>query len=176
MKFDVIVADPPWELSDRLTMSDVKRGAASQYSVLDIEAIKTLDVKSIAQTDCVLALWVPSSLLQEGLDTMKAWGFEHKQTAIWVKTKKEPLKSLAKQLRPKLDKKEILNFLKSFDLNNVLDFNLGRLFRQTHEICLLGIRGRVYSKMENRSQRSVHFAPGLAHSSKPEILQPSYAY
>src|SRR3972149_1049467 len=89
MKFQVIVSDPPWSFKDKLTMSEVKRGAKSQYSTLTIKDIKALNVKEVADPNgAILALWVPSSLLQEGLDTMKSWGFKHKQTYIWVKTKK----------------------------------------------------------------------------------------
>ena len=66
-KFQVIVSDPPYQFSDGLTMSDVPRGSQSNYDVLDMEAIKSLDVESIATKDALLALWVPSSMLQDGL-------------------------------------------------------------------------------------------------------------
>ena len=88
--FNIIVADPPWNFKDSLKMSDVARGASSNYSVMSILDIKQLPVKDITDPNgAVLALWVPSSLLQEGLDTMNAWGFKHKQTYVWVKTKKQ---------------------------------------------------------------------------------------
>lgn len=179
-RFTVIVSDPPWQMSDPLTMSDVKRGAASNYPVLDIAAIKHLEVERLAAKDSVLALWVPSSILQDGLDTMKNWGYEHKQTVIWVKTKRDPLKRLLpRKLRsegtgvnePTIEVRRLRKVAQQFDLNTILDFNLGRLFRQTHEICLLGTRGKIYGKMQNRSQRSVHFHHNLKHSQKPEFLQ-----
>jgi N6-adenosine-specific RNA methylase IME4 len=90
-KFQVIVADPPWAFKDTIKMSDVARGAQANYATMTISQIKQLPVKGIVSDDgAVLALWVPSSLLQEGLDTMKAWGFSHKQTYVWVKTKYDP--------------------------------------------------------------------------------------
>lgn len=182
MRFRVIVADPPWSPDDGLTMSDVKRGAASQYPVLTTEDIKALDVQRIASKNSVLALWVPSSMLEDGMETMAAWGFTQKQMNVWVKIKKEPLKKIAEEYKKKYLKsqraagivpEDFLEFITNFDLDEVLDFNLGRLFRQTHEVCLVGTRGKVYDKMKNRSQRSVHFysAKGLKHSEKPEKMQ-----
>lgn len=189
-KFDIISSDCPWNFSDKITMSDVKRGAGSNYPELDIKEIKKLPVKFLAKDNCILALWVPSTHLQEGLDVMKAWGFSHKQTHIWVKTKKNPLESLINSVFiPKNNKfeniftqSEVFDFINEqidslndsiikFDLNKILAFGLGRLFRQSHELLLIGTRGNVYKNLENRSQRSVHFGPVTKHSAKPEDLQ-----
>lgn len=177
-KFRVIVADPPFKLDDELKMSDVKRGASSNYPVLDLEAIKNLEVKKLAAKDSLLVLWVPSAILQDGLDIMKNWGYSHKQTAIWVKTKKSPLKKIIKDFNKwkKQNKNSheltLEDFILNFNLNDILGFNLGRMFRQTHEICLIGTKGKIYDKMKNRSQRSVHIHQSLnKHSQKPETLQ-----
>lgn len=193
MKYDVIVSDPPWAFSDGLTMSSVKRGAESQYDVLDIAAIKNLKVIDLAADDAVLALWIPSSLLQEGMDTMKAWGFRQTQTHIWVKIKLEPFKKLKKSMfeaataayelikagvvgKHTLSKRDLALALVGrldvlIDWNDLLAFNMGRLFRQCHEICLVGVRGKPYGFLEDKAQRSVHFDVNLKHSAKPEILQ-----
>ncbi len=48
---------------------------------------------------------------------------------------------------------------------------MGRIFRNCHELALVGTRGKIYSKLQNKSQRSVLLAPNLKHSSKPEGLQ-----
>lgn len=189
MKYDLIVADPPWSFDDKLTMSDVKRGSESQYDVLTTADIIKLDVESIAADDAVLVLWVPSSLIQEGLDCMKAWGFDQTQTFVWVKTKKPDniFKALKKDIKIAMklafdDRSyqdavafreivEPLKMLDSFDLNDCLNFFMGRLFRQTHEIALVGKRGKVYDKLENKAQRSVLLDINLKHSAKPEGLQ-----
>ena len=155
MKYNVICADPPWNFSDPLVMSGVKRGAISQYRTLNLNDIKNLDVSSIAEDDAVLILWVPSSMLQDGLDVMKSWGFAQKQTYIWVKIKKN------------------LKLPKIKYINEILAFFMGRLFRQTHEIALIGTKGKIYSKLQNRSQRSVVLDVNLKHSAKPEGLQDS---
>lgn len=191
MKFDVIVADPPWSFHDSLKMSDVARGAKANYDTMTISDIRRLDVQSVcAPTGSVLCLWVPGSLLQEGLDTMKAWGFKHKQTYVWVKNKKTPLQkveSLYKtavnlankiKIKPVSTIKDHLRVLHAtvgtINLSSTLAFGMGRLFRQTHEICLVGISSnQVYKKLRNKSQRSVSFGENLKHSSKPEHLQNS---
>lgn len=184
MKFNIIVADPPWNFSDSLTMNAVKRGSSSNYRVLKDEDIIGLDVKSIVADDAVLVLWVPSSKLQAGLDTMKAWGFEQTQTFIWVKTKKsdslfkelkqdvkEGLKTLSSINKLPFIYEKICNLLDSIDLNESLNFFMGRLFRQTHEVALVGKRGKIYKDLKNRAQRSVLLSPALGHSSKPDALQ-----
>lgn len=181
MKYDLIVADPPWSFEDGLHMSSVKRGAESQYAVLDIEAIKNLKVSELTADNAVLALWVPSSLLQEGLDTMTSWGFRQTQTHIWVKIKNNPFEKFLKAFKKRNNGKVIqgiLSFVKllaseleSFDFDDILAFGMGRLFRQTHEVCLLGVKGKAYEALESKSERSVHFDTNKKHSAKPETLQ-----
>ena len=181
-KFRVLDVDPPWSFGDDLTMSETKRGSSSNYDTLTLDDLKKLPVQEICEEDAILILWCPSSLLSEGLEVMSAWGFRQTQTHIWVKTKKAPLRKLAielvlafKQLGADESKanfsglaKEILG---KFRLRKVLAFGMGRLFRQTHELALVGIRGKIYQHLENKSQRSVHFFPTTKHSTKPEALQ-----
>lgn len=190
-KYRVIVADPPWSFKDSLKMSDVARGAAANYKVMTISDIKQLPIKDYADPNgSILALWIPSSLLQDGLDTMKAWGFKHKQTYVWVKTKKESLGTLRKAFTKavktalKAGNWDAFQFpeirdlfvqtAKDFSLTDMLSFGMGRLFRQTHEICLIGTNNnKIYKHLANKSQRSVSFAENLKHSAKPEALQDS---
>lgn len=151
----VIVADCPWSFGDRLKMSDVKRGAQSNYSIMTTKDIQALPIKDLADPNgCLLALWCPSALIKDGLDIMSAWGFELKTTYVWVKNKKVLPKDLA--------------------LDQSLSFGMGRTFRASHEIALIGVNDTdIYQQLENRSQRSVSFAPNLGHSVKPETLQNS---
>jgi len=189
-KFQIVVADCPWAFSDKLEQSDVKRGAAANYNTMTISQIKAMNIKSIIDPDgAVLCLWVPSSLLQEGLDTMSAWGFKHKQTYIWVKNKKQILpdfiswikKSILKHPQIVYDKfayeraiNSVIENISKIDLEDLLAFGMGRLFRQTHEICLIGTNNnKIYKLLKNKSQRSVSFGENLKHSAKPEHLQDS---
>lgn len=188
MKYNLIICDPPYGFNDKLEQSDVARGAAANYSTMSNNDIRNLKIKELADPDgALLALWVPSSLLSFGLELMKDWGFEQKQTYIWVKSKKQPLdliiNDLLKSFKISIKKddfsfkdyfKNIIKQISSFNLNDSLGFGMGRLFRNTHEICLIGINNKnIYKKLKNKSQRTVSFAPNLKHSSKPEFLQNS---
>jgi N6-adenosine-specific RNA methylase IME4 len=188
-KYQVIVADPPWDFKDSLKMSDVARGARANYSTMSLRSIKELPISDYSDpTGTLLALWVPSSMLQDGLNIMSAWGFKHKQTYVWVKNKKNLFKpivtNLVKVLKTSFKEGGKPNWSlitklcndtsKLIPMDDLLSFGMGRLFRQTHEICLIGINNTgIYKKLTNRSQRSVSFGENLKHSSKPEHLQVS---
>lgn len=176
MRYNLVCADGPWSFSDRLTMDETPRGASSNYSLMSNNDIKNLEIKDIVEDNSVLALWVPGSLLQAGLDVMTNWGFRHTQTWIWVKTKKSPLATVKQQIRTKATKgqitsKDVCQILDEVDLNETLAFGMGRLFRQCHELVLMGVRGKPYKTLKNKSQRSVSFHPATKHSVKPEDLQ-----
>lgn len=182
MRSNVIVCDAPFSFSDKLAMSKVKRGSAAQYkNTMSIEELKKLDVANLAANDALLAFWVPSSLIKEGIEVIEAWGFRLVQSWVWVKTKNEPLESLKKTVRKKSTKGQISlidvnSTIDNLDLNSILTMKMGRTFRQTHEIVLIGVKGRINSKIVNRSQRSVDLGPlvsrnGILHSAKPETLQ-----
>lgn len=184
-KYQIIVADPCWDFSDQLKHSSTKRGAKSNYDTLSLDVIKSLKIKEIADPKgSVLALWVPSSLLNHGLEVMKAWGYDFKQIYVWVKCKKKPIEKLKKKILKELksskaSKKELLEKISQMMdeediLNDSLGFGLGRLFRQTHEIALIGINNTaIYKKLKNKSQRSVSMYMNEKHSKKPEMLQDS---
>lgn len=181
VQIDLILADPPWHFSDRLRQSKLKRGAESQYDVLKDKDIINLNVKDIAAKDAVLVLWVPGSKLDIGIKCCDSWGFKVKQTWIWTKTKKEPLKNLRKSVVKLLKSKKEFNkdvkaeletLFNDFDMDESLNFFMGRMFRQTHELALICTRGKCSKMIKNKSQRSVHICPAIdKHSEKPEKLQ-----
>jgi N6-adenosine-specific RNA methylase IME4 len=184
-KFQILLLDPAWSFQDKLENNDTPRGAESNYKTMTLDDIKALKVNELADPDgCVLALWVPSSLLQDGLDVMKKFNFEMKQTYIWVKTKKSPLEEVSDLFNSSIKsvtldnlksfKSSFGNLIKDVNLSSVLAFFMGRLFRQTHEICLIGINNtKIYKKLMNKSQRSVSFGENKKHSEKPEHLHNS---
>lgn len=176
MKYDLIVADCPWSFADQLTMSSVKRGAASQYSTMTDQDIINLDVKSLAADNSVLVLWVPGSLLQLGLDVMKSWGFSQKQVEIWGKIVNDPFENLKKDFKKALKTskdpyKDLEALLGKFDYDRLFSVYMGHIFRQSHELALVGTRGKVSKLRVNKSQKSIILDQNKKHSAKTELLQ-----
>jgi N6-adenosine-specific RNA methylase IME4 len=81
--WDVIVADPPWRDSFGLS----RRATELRYALMSSEAIKALDVASIATKDSGLYLWVPPHMLELGLTVMREWGFSPRSNIVWDKEK-----------------------------------------------------------------------------------------
>jgi N6-adenosine-specific RNA methylase IME4 len=154
--FDVIVADPAWSYDDKLSRmkSSTKRAADAHYNTMSFEEIASLPIADVASpSGALLGLWVPSAMIGAGLYVMEQWGFTQKQTVIWVKTVKDA-KTVAQ-----------------VDLNRITRVGMGRLFRNSHELAIIGVRGKIQSKIGDRSLRSVIFARNLKHSAKPEEFQ-----
>jgi N6-adenosine-specific RNA methylase IME4 len=88
-KYRIIYADPPWNYSDKLSadLSNHYGGAEKHYPCMTIEQLCAMDVKSIADDDAVLFLWVTSPLLEECFYVIKAWGFKYKTSFVWDKVK-----------------------------------------------------------------------------------------
>lgn len=148
-----IVADPPWRFSDRLTMSRVKRGAASNYATMGVDEIKAFPMPLPMADDALLFLWRVGSMQQEALDVMRAWGFTPKSEIVWVKTTRKDVIAAAKE---------------GAATASLLAFGMGRYVRNCHEVCLIGRRGR--GAVKNHSTRSVFFAPAGRHSEKPNAF------
>lgn len=173
--------DPPWEFDDKLTMSEVKRGAESQYkSVLTDQDIINLPIKDLVEDEAILALWTTGAKMDVALQCVANWGFEYKQILVWVKTKKDPFEDFKKDLinllkLSPINIKNITKIINEFPLSlteKMLSFNMGHYFRYTHEFVVLGTRGKVTKHVKNKSQRGVFLSPTLPqHSAKPEILQ-----
>lgn len=77
--FPVVYADPPWAFAN----SGFEQSAAQVYPVMETPAIMALAVPRAPMAACFL--WVPNSLLPDGLAVLKAWGFEYKTNFVWVK-------------------------------------------------------------------------------------------
>lgn len=80
-KYQVIYADPPWQYEN----SGFTESAESQYPTMPLKDICALPVSDLAENNTVLFLWATNPLLQEGLEVLKAWGFEYKTNIAWVK-------------------------------------------------------------------------------------------
>lgn len=89
VKFNIIIADPPWQYSSsRMVLNN---GTAiddvdNHYDTLSIDDLKNLDVKSVADKNCILYMWATGPKLDEAMELMKAWGFNYSTIAyVWDK-------------------------------------------------------------------------------------------
>lgn len=140
-KYQIIYADPPWGYKDKARSG--KRGACFKYDVMTIEDIKNLQIKDISDDNCILFLWVTFPMIQEGLDTIKSWGFQYKTIGFnWVKKNKK---------------------------SNSWFWGMGNWTRSNSEICLIGIKGNP--KRINAGVHSVIDTPIEGHSKKPDMVR-----
>lgn len=147
-KYNIIYADPAWSYDDK---SLNRGGAERHYKTMGIEDIKALPIKDISADDSILFMWATFPKLQEGLDVIKAWGFEFKTLAfVWIKTNKRT-------------NNEQLSFLPSDSFDSFM--GMGGWTRSNAEICLLGVKGSP--KRLNADVHSVIYAPIDKHSKKP---------
>jgi len=82
--FSLIYADPPWRY-EATGQSGSRLRIENQYPTMEIEDICALPVASICDDDAMLFMWVPSSLLEDGLQVLNAWGFKYVTQAVWHK-------------------------------------------------------------------------------------------
>ena len=84
LRADVLLADPPW---NECGAGKHKRGADRYYPLMKTAEIVALEptVREITADDCFLFLWVTNNFLPDGLEVMRAWGFDYKTNFCWVK-------------------------------------------------------------------------------------------
>ena len=87
--FACVLADPPWQFTNRTGKMAPEHKRLSRYATMDLAAIAALPVAQIAAPMSHLYLWVPNALLPEGLQVMKAWGFDYKSNLVWHKLRKD---------------------------------------------------------------------------------------
>ena len=88
-KYKTIYADPPWQFQNRTGKVAPEHKRLARYQTMKLEEIKALPIGKIAAEKSHLYLWVPNALLPQGLEVMRAWGFEYKTNIIWEKVRKD---------------------------------------------------------------------------------------
>ncbi len=122
-KYQIIYADCPWAESGG---GKIKRGADRHYSLMKTEDILNLDVPAICDANAHLYLWVTNNFLIDGLEVMRAWGFDYKTVITWVKAENQV----------------------SLGFGWVLQrVGLGQYFRGITEQCLFGVKGSIPYKV-----------------------------
>jgi N6-adenosine-specific RNA methylase IME4 len=88
-KFQTIMADPPWRFTNRTGKMAPEHKRLNRYETMTLADICALPVADVAKEPAHLYMWVPNALLPEGLEVMKAWGFNYKSNIIWHKIRKD---------------------------------------------------------------------------------------
>ena len=142
-KYSTILADPPWQFSNRTGKMAPEHKRLSRYSTMNLQDIKELPVSLVANDNCHLYLWIPNALLREGLEVMEAWGFKYKTNIIWHKIRKD---------------------------GGPDGRGVGFYFRNTTEIVLFGLRGHMRTFAPGRRQVNIIRSMKREHSRKPDEL------
>lgn len=141
-RFATILADPPWQFQNRTGKVAPEHKRLSRYGTMTLEEIKDLPVAPIASDTAHLYLWVPNALLPEGLEVMRAWGFQYKSNLVWHKIRKDG----------------------GSDGRGV-----GFYFRNVTELILFGVRGKNARTLKpGRTQVNYLSSRKREHSRKPD--------
>ena len=143
-KFHTILADPPWRFTNRTGKMAPEHRRLSRYATMDLTEIKALPVSRIARDPAHLYLWVPNALLPEGLEVLRAWGFDYKSNIVWHKIRKD---------------------------GGPDGRGVGFYFRNVTELVLFGVRGQ-HARTLDPGRRQVNFiaTQKREHSRKPDEL------
>lgn len=141
--YGTILADPPWRFQNRTGKVAPEHKRLSRYKTLTLQEIKEIPVSLVAAEQSHLYLWVPNALVREGLQVMEAWGFEYKTNIVWQKIR----------LDGEPDGRGV-----------------GFYFRNTTEMVLFGIRGKLRTLAPARSLVNVIKSRKREHSKKPDQL------
>lgn len=145
-KFQTILADPPWRFQNRTGKVAPEHKRLNRYPTMELDEIAALPVPDVAAQKAHLYLWVPNALLPEGLQILKAWGFEYKTNIIWEKVRKDGAPD---------------------------GRGVGFYFRNVTEILLFGIKGEKNRTLEPaRSQVNLLRVQKREHSRKPDEFYP----
>ena len=143
-KFSTVLADPPWRFQNRTGKMAPEHRRLSRYGTMDLEQIRALPVSEYLSEPAHLYLWVPNALMPEGLDVLRAWGFDYKSNIIWHKIRKDG----------------------GSDGRGV-----GFYFRNVTEMVLFGVRGKnARTLAPGRRQVNLIASRKREHSRKPDEL------
>lgn len=141
-RFGTILADPPWQFQNRTGKVAPEHKRLSRYGTLTLDDIKALPVATAAENVAHLYMWVPNALLPDGLEVMKAWGFNYRSNIVWHKLRKDG----------------------GSDGRGV-----GFYFRNVTELLLFGIRGKNARTLQpGRTQVNYIGTRKREHSRKPD--------
>ena len=141
-KFRTVLADPPWRFQNSTGKVAPEHKRLSRYGTMTLGAIKDLPVSHVAADVAHLYLWVPNALLPDGIEVLRAWGFQYKSNIVWHKVRKDG----------------------GSDGRGV-----GFYFRNVTELVLFGVRGKnARTLAPGRRQVNLFATRKREHSRKPD--------
>jgi N6-adenosine-specific RNA methylase IME4 len=85
--YDLVMIDPPWTF-ELYSDKGEEKSAQAQYDCMTMDAIRRLPVAGLGKPDCLFLLWATAPLLDQCIDTGKAWGLKYKSFTNWRKLTK----------------------------------------------------------------------------------------
>jgi len=141
-RFATILADPPWQFTNSSGKIAPQHKRLTRYGTMALDEIIGLPVEALAEPTAHLYLWCTNAMLPEGLEVMKAWGFNYKSNIVWHKIRKDG----------------------GSDGRGV-----GFYFRNVTEVLLFGVRGRNARTLPpGRRQVNLLATRKREHSRKPD--------
>lgn len=141
-RFRTILADPPWQFQNKTGKVAPEHRRLNRYGTMKLDEIKELPVGRVAADTTHLYLWVPNALLPEGIEVLRAWGFQYKSNIVWHKVRKDG----------------------GSDGRGV-----GFYFRNVTEVILFGVRGKnARTLAAGRRQVNLFATRKREHSRKPD--------
>jgi N6-adenosine-specific RNA methylase IME4 len=139
--YGTILADPPWQFENRTGKMAPEHRRLRRYTTMKLEEIAALPVAEMANERAHLYLWVPNSLLAEGLQVMKRWGFDYKTNIVWHKVRID---------------------------GGPDGRGVGFYFRNVTELLLFGTRGQLRTLPPGRRAVNIIKSRKREHSRKPD--------
>ncbi len=138
MKYDIVLADPPWQYKAYKKGGHGK--ARDHYHDMSIDEICALPIADILNNNAALFLWTTWPFIFDAERVIDEWGFQYKTIAwVWVKMKRS-----------------------GFGFH----FGMGSYTRANSEPCLLAIKGNM--PVIDKAIQSIIYAPVRSHSQKPD--------
>lgn len=145
--YGVVLCDPAWQFLTYTGAGTPHRTEVDHYAVMSLDDLKALPVGDLAAKDCLLAMWVIGSHIDQAIELGRHWGFKYKTDGfVWVKIGKHDA-----AVRP---------------------ISLGKWTRKQVEICLFFTRGappRLDAGIRQLIETDDHiiYAAKREHSRKP---------
>ena len=85
-KYQIIYADPPWNVSlfSRIVRPTQKPHPYPKMSLIDIKKLPIKDITD--ENGCHLFLWTTHKWLPMAFEVMREWGFNYQCCLVWDKT------------------------------------------------------------------------------------------